>query len=112
MKKRGPPPRPPTSLRAAIKGLAIGHGLKTLIGVQPQPLPLSNMIKVTQIPRFNKTFVDPKLLRNFRNYRGLNKISHTNSKKKQMINLLNTQQKMTPYYYPLNKLIIDTSKYK
>ena len=41
-KKRGPPPRPPTSLPKTIIGISLSTAAKRLMGLTPQPFPVSN----------------------------------------------------------------------
>ena len=40
-KKRGPPPKPPTSVMQTVKGMAISAAARKIMGHQPQAFPLS-----------------------------------------------------------------------
>lgn len=89
-RKTGPPPKPPSSLPAALKGMALGHGLKTLMGVHPQPLPLSDIQGPKYIPTFNKGYA--RINRNrtaIRNHRGIHRILYSNAINREKIRFLN-----------------------
>ena len=88
-KKTGPPPKPPKSLPATLKGVIIGHAAKTLMGTHQQLFPLSQGPRT--LPIFNQGY---KMMFNrpeIRNHRGIHRISFPNATNSKMVKFLNFQ---------------------